>query len=112
MHIYIYLFLYRLHIMSGSCKHQKRCGLSWLRLLYIFLNKIYYKKKKIIINKIKRKHHILSTKSRHTLGEPSPPSLSSMLLLTEHHTHTHHTHMVYMHKMSITHTILHNTPRK
>ena len=25
--------------MSGSCKHQKRCGLSWLRLVYIFLNK-------------------------------------------------------------------------
>ena len=34
--------------MSGSCKHQKRCGLLLLRLLYIFLNKIYiYKKKKI-----------------------------------------------------------------
>ena len=38
-HIYAYLFLYRLHIMSGSCKHQKRCGLLLLRLLYIFLNK-------------------------------------------------------------------------
>ena len=25
--------------MSGSCKHQKRCGLLWLRLLYIFLKK-------------------------------------------------------------------------
>ena len=46
-HINIYLFLYRLHIMSGSCKHQKRCGLLLLRLLYIFLNKIYKKKKKI-----------------------------------------------------------------
>ena len=43
-HIYIYLFSYRLHIMSGSCKHQKRCGLSWLRLLYIFVNKIYFLK--------------------------------------------------------------------
>ena len=32
--------------MSGSCKHQKRCGLLLLRLLYIFLNKIYIKKKK------------------------------------------------------------------
>ena len=32
--------------MSGSCKHQKRCGLLLLRLLYIFLNKIYKKKKK------------------------------------------------------------------
>ena len=32
--------------MSGSCKHQKRCGLSWLRLLYIFLNKFYLHKKK------------------------------------------------------------------
>ena len=31
--------------MSGSCKHQKRCGLLLLRLLYIFLNKIYKKKK-------------------------------------------------------------------
>ena len=31
--------------MSGSCKHQKRCGLLLLRLLYIFLNKIYIKKK-------------------------------------------------------------------
>ena len=29
--------------MSGSCKHLKRCGLLWLRLLYIFLNKIYKK---------------------------------------------------------------------
>ena len=46
-HIYVYLFLYRLHIMSGSCKHQKRCGLLLLRLLYIFLNKIYKKIKKI-----------------------------------------------------------------
>ena len=34
--------------MSGSCKHQKRCGLLLLRLLYIFLNKIYKKKKKNI----------------------------------------------------------------
>ena len=32
--------------MSGSCKHQKRCGLLLLRLLHIFLNKIYKKKKK------------------------------------------------------------------
>ena len=31
--------------MSGSCKHQKRCGLLLLRLLHIFLNKIYIKKK-------------------------------------------------------------------
>ena len=44
--------------MSGSCKHQKRCGLLLLRLLYIFLNKIYIYKKKnnkkkiIIINDI------------------------------------------------------------
>ena len=34
----------RPHIMSGSHKHQKRCGLSWLKFLYIFLNKIYQKK--------------------------------------------------------------------
>ena len=47
-HIYIYLFLYRLHIMSGSCKHQKRCGLLLLRLLYIFLNKKKIIKKKKI----------------------------------------------------------------
>ena len=32
--------------MSGSCKHQKRCGLLLLRLLYIFLNKIHKKKNK------------------------------------------------------------------
>ena len=32
--------------MSGSCKHPKQCGLSWLRLLYIFLCKIYFKKTK------------------------------------------------------------------
>ena len=36
--------------MSGSCKHQKRCGLSWLRFLYIFLNKIYLKKIKKLLD--------------------------------------------------------------
>ena len=37
--------------MSGSCKHQKRCGLLWLRLLFIFLNKICKKKNKKKIKK-------------------------------------------------------------
>ena len=41
--------------MSGSCKHQKRCGLLLLRLLYIFLNKKKNNKKKNKKKKIKKK---------------------------------------------------------
>ena len=43
--------------MSGSCKYQKRCGLSWLRLLYIFLNKIDYKKQKKTEKKQQQKNN-------------------------------------------------------
>ena len=43
--------------MSGSCKHQKRCGLLLLRLFYIFLNKIYKKKTEKKQKKNRKKHH-------------------------------------------------------
>ena len=57
--------------MSGSCKHQKRCGLLLLRLLYIFLNKIYQKKKKKKKNPLRRRRLVLgrSVESRTPLEE-------------------------------------------
>ena len=58
--------------MSGSCKHQKRCGPLLLRLLYIFQNKIYIKKK---IIKNKKYYHIeIMISATEILGELRVPT--------------------------------------
>ena len=65
---------------SGSCKHQKRCGLLLLRLLYIFLNTIYKKNFKKL-----KKNFFLNSLFYNKLNSMKPSFSNTSELTKLHH---------------------------